>query len=143
MPSFLCILYYYLNSFPSLLNLLNLHFLLPLFLPFYLTLHPTVFLLLIHYLHLMCYTGLANTIQEFTSTQVHTGSNQVYNLEGKPQAKAGIIPWNFIDWTTSQENAKNMYNTSSVSSVTRWIRTRRMNTIATTKTTVLRVRTIC
>ena len=60
--------------------------------------------------------GLANTIQEFTSTQVHTGSNQVYNLEGKPQAKAGIIPWNFIDWTTSQANAKNMYNTESVSS---------------------------
>ena len=60
--------------------------------------------------------GLANTIQEFTSTQKHTGSNQVYNLEGKPQAKAGIIPWNFIDWTTSQTNAKNMYNTESVSS---------------------------
>ena len=60
--------------------------------------------------------GLANTIQEFTSTQQSTGSSQVYNLEGKPQAKAGIIPWNFIDWTTSQKNAKNMYNTESVSS---------------------------
>ena len=60
--------------------------------------------------------GLANTITEFTSTQVWTGSNQVYNLEGKPQSKAGIIPWNLIDWTTSQTNAKNMYNTTSVSS---------------------------
>ena len=47
--------------------------------------------------------GLANSIQEFTSTQVHTGSNQVYNLEGMPQSKAGIIPWVFIDWTTSQK----------------------------------------
>ena len=60
--------------------------------------------------------GLAKTITEFTSTQQHTGSNQVYNKEGIPQARAGIIPWNFIDWTTSQKNAKNMYNTNSVSS---------------------------
>ena len=59
--------------------------------------------------------GLAETIPEFTSTQ-HTESNQVYNKEGKPQARAGVIPWNFIDWTTSQNNAKNMYNTNSVSS---------------------------
>ncbi|MCI8962067.1 MAG: hypothetical protein HFJ18_04015, partial [Clostridia bacterium] len=60
--------------------------------------------------------GLAKSITEFTSTQQHTGSNQVYNKEGIPQARAGIIPWNFIDWTTSQKNAKNMYNTNSVSS---------------------------
>ena len=60
--------------------------------------------------------GLAETIPEFTSTQQHTGSNQVYNKEGKTQSRAGVIPWNFIDWTTSQNNAKNMYNTNSVSS---------------------------
>ncbi len=60
--------------------------------------------------------GLAKTITEFTSTQIDTGSNKVYNKEGIPQSKAGIVPWNFIDWTTSQKNAKNMYNTNSVSS---------------------------
>ncbi len=60
--------------------------------------------------------GLANSIQEFTSTQQSTGSNQVYNLEGIPQSRANQVPWNFIDWTTSQKNAKNMYNTTSVSS---------------------------
>ncbi len=60
--------------------------------------------------------GLAKTITEFTSTQKHNGSNQVYNQEGKPQSKAGIVPWMFIDWNMSQKNAKNMYNTESVSS---------------------------
>ena len=60
--------------------------------------------------------GLAETIPEFTETQRHTNSNQIYNKEGIPQAKAGVIPWMFIDWTTSQKNAKNMYNTNSVSS---------------------------
>ena len=60
--------------------------------------------------------GLAKTITEFTSTQKHNGSNQVYNVEGIPQSKAGVIPWMFIDWTTSQKNAKGMYNTESVSS---------------------------
>ena len=60
--------------------------------------------------------GLANSISEFTSTQKNTGSNQVYNREGIPQSRANQVPWNFIDWTTSQKNAKNMYNTASVSS---------------------------
>ena len=60
--------------------------------------------------------GLAKTITEFTSTQKHDGSNQVYNKEGIPQSKAGIVPWIFIDWTTSQKNAENMYNINSVSS---------------------------
>ena len=50
--------------------------------------------------------GLAETIPEFTSTQQHTGSNQVYNKEGKTQSRAGVIPWNFIDWTTSQKIQK-------------------------------------
>ncbi len=60
--------------------------------------------------------GLAKTIVEFTSTQQHTGYNQVYNVDGIPQSKEGVIPWMFIDWTTSQKNAKSMYNTNSVSS---------------------------
>ena len=61
--------------------------------------------------------GLAETIPEFTTTQVDTSStNSVYNLEGRPQSKAQIVPWNYITWTTSQKNAKNMYNTNSVSS---------------------------
>ena len=42
--------------------------------------------------------GLAKTITEFTSTQKHTTSNQVYNKEGIPQSKAGVVPWMFIDW---------------------------------------------
>ena len=60
--------------------------------------------------------GLAKTITEFTSTQKHTVSNQVYNREGIPQSRVNQVPWVFIDWTTSQKNAKNMYNTNSVSS---------------------------
>ncbi len=60
--------------------------------------------------------GLAETIPEFTSTQKHTGSNQIYNKEGIPQSKAGVIPWMFIDWNMAQKNAGNMYNTASVSS---------------------------
>ena len=60
--------------------------------------------------------GLAETITEFTQTQQHTGSNPVYNKDGIPQSKAGIVPWMFIDWNMSQRNAKNMYNTNSVSS---------------------------
>ena len=60
--------------------------------------------------------GLANSISEFTSTQQNTGSNQVYNKEGIPQSRANQAPWNFIDWTTSQKNSKNMYDTTSVSS---------------------------
>ena len=60
--------------------------------------------------------GLAKTITEFTSTQKQTNLNQVYNKEGIPQSKAGVVPWMFIDWNMSQKNAKNMYNTDSISS---------------------------
>lgn len=60
--------------------------------------------------------GLASTISEFTETQTHTGSNQIYNIEGTPQSKAGIAPWNFIDWNTSKKNAESMYNNNYVSS---------------------------
>lgn len=54
--------------------------------------------------------GLASTINEFTTTQKHTGSNQICNLDGVPQSKAGVIPWMFIDWTHAKSNAESMYN---------------------------------
>lgn len=60
--------------------------------------------------------GLASTISEFDETQIHTGSNQIYNKEGVPQSKAGIAPWNFIDWNISKKNAESMYNNDYVSS---------------------------
>ena len=60
--------------------------------------------------------GLAETITEFTTDQIHTGANQVYNLDGTPQSKAGMVPWIFIDWTHSKANAESMYNNNYVSS---------------------------
>lgn len=56
-------------------------------------------------------------LTEYTTAQTHTGSNQVYNKDGVPQSKAGIVPWNFIDWNKSKANAENMYkNNAYVSS---------------------------
>ena len=60
--------------------------------------------------------GLAKTISEYSDTQNSTGSNQIYNKSGIPQSKAGVVPWNFIDWTNSKKNAENMYNTKTVNS---------------------------
>jgi hypothetical protein len=40
----------------------------------------------------------------------------VYNFDGVPQSKAGIVPWDFIDWTHSKANAESMYNTNYVGS---------------------------
>ena len=60
--------------------------------------------------------GLASTISEFTSNQTPTGANQVYNKYGVPQSKAGLAPWNFVDWTHSKANAESMYNNNYVSS---------------------------
>ena len=60
--------------------------------------------------------GLASTISEFTSNQTPTGANQVYNKYGVPQSKAGLAPWNFVDWTHSKANAENMYNNNYVNS---------------------------
>lgn len=60
--------------------------------------------------------GLAETITEFTETQKHTESNQIYNKSGKPQSKAGIVPWNFIDWNNAKANAESMYNNEYVNS---------------------------
>ena len=60
--------------------------------------------------------GLASTITEFLDDQVHTGSNQKYNLDGVPKSKAGVVPWMFIDCTHSKINAESMYNNDYVSS---------------------------
>ena len=60
--------------------------------------------------------GLANTITEFTTVQKHTASNQIYNLDGVPQSKAGVVPWMFIDWTHAKANAESMYDSQYVSS---------------------------
>lgn len=60
--------------------------------------------------------GIASTITEFTTNQTNTRSNQVYNLNGIPQSKAGIVPWNFIDWTHAKTNAESMYNNYYVQS---------------------------
>ncbi len=57
--------------------------------------------------------GLASTISEFTEVQIHTGQNQIYNKAGIPQSKAGIIPWNFIDWDNAKKNAKSMYTSNN------------------------------
>lgn len=60
--------------------------------------------------------GLASTIAEFKENQIHTGSNQIYNLDGVPQSKAGVVPWMFIDWEHAKTNAESMYNNNYVSS---------------------------
>ena len=60
--------------------------------------------------------GLASTITEFITNQPHTESNQVYNKNGIPQSKAGVIPWMFIDWTHAKANAESMYNNDYVNS---------------------------
>ena len=54
--------------------------------------------------------GIEGDIKEFENT------NDVYNKEGKPQSKAGLVPWNNIDWSRARENADNMYKTTYVSS---------------------------
>ena len=52
--------------------------------------------------------GLANTITEFKEGQID--STPIYNKEGIPQSKAGVIPWMFIDWQHAKVNAESMYN---------------------------------
>ncbi len=61
-------------------------------------------------------SGLAETINEFTTEQQNTTLNQIYNNIGIPQIKAGKVPWIFIDWTHSYQNSESMYNTKYVSS---------------------------
>ncbi len=52
--------------------------------------------------------GLAKDIEE--------NALQTYNREGIPQSKAGVIPWNYIDWSNSRRNAESMYKTNYVDS---------------------------
>ena len=58
--------------------------------------------------------GLASNIEEYTGEQ--TWSSAVYNVDGIPQSKAGLKPWNFVNWEQSRKNARNMYNTATVNS---------------------------
>ena len=60
--------------------------------------------------------GLASDIEETKDRQQNTGLNQTYNKEGRPQSKAGLVPWNYIDWNQSRKNANSMYNTDYVNS---------------------------
>ena len=60
--------------------------------------------------------GLATSIPEVTTIQQNTGSNQIYNKSGIPRSKAGLVPWNFIDWNMSKTNSESMYNTNYVTS---------------------------
>ena len=57
--------------------------------------------------------GLADTIAEYTETQISNGSNSPgYNVEGIPKSKAGELPWIFISQTNSKKSAENMYEKS-------------------------------
>jgi len=60
--------------------------------------------------------GLAEAIDEHTTPQLYGDSDPIYNKAGVPQSKAGLIPWIFVDWEKSQENAQSMYKTSYVRS---------------------------
>ena len=55
--------------------------------------------------------GLPEGITEFSNSI--SASSDVYNISGIPQSKAGVSPWNFIDWNNSQKNAKKMYETKT------------------------------
>ena len=56
--------------------------------------------------------GLASDMSEDTSTK-QEGAFSGYNVYKTPQSKAGLIPWNFIDWTHAKKNAESMYSNSS------------------------------
>ena len=60
--------------------------------------------------------GLASNIEETKDRQADTVVSQAHNKAGKPQSKAGLVPWNFIDWNTSRQNAESMYKTDYVRS---------------------------
>ena len=69
--------------------------------------------------------GLPVGTTEIKDKEQNTGSNPVYNTVGVPQSKAGISPWNFIDWNKSQQSAqkmyeKNIYVSSSLITGTQW-----------------------
>ena len=54
--------------------------------------------------------GLASEIKESTKQEKSTGTNSVYNLDGIPQSKAGLIPWMFINLTYAKQNSESMYD---------------------------------
>ena len=55
--------------------------------------------------------GLPIGTTEFTGSIAY--DDDEYNFSGIPQSKAGISPWNFIDWNNSQKNAQKMYETKT------------------------------
>ena len=59
--------------------------------------------------------GLASTINELETTTTN-GEQTNYNSYAMPQSKAGLVPWNFIDYFHAKVNADNMYNTEYVQS---------------------------
>jgi len=52
-------------------------------------------------------SGLPKNTAEFTGSLER--QNDVYNISGIPQIKAGIIPWNYINWNNAQTNSQKMY----------------------------------
>jgi len=58
--------------------------------------------------------GLPEGTTEFTGSVSYT--SDTYNMLGNPQSRAGVSPWNFVDWEKSQINARSMYNTTYVHS---------------------------
>ena len=52
--------------------------------------------------------GLPKDTIEFEKS-VSSSSNIYNSIEGVPQSKAGVSPWNFIDWNNSKLKAKKMY----------------------------------
>ena len=55
--------------------------------------------------------GLPVGTTEFTGSL--SATDDEYNISGIPQSKAGVSPWNFIDWNNSKANAKKMYETKT------------------------------
>ena len=56
--------------------------------------------------------GLPQGTKEFENS-INYISNIYNSIEGVPQSKAGISPWNFIDWNNSQIKARKMYEGKS------------------------------
>ena len=56
--------------------------------------------------------GLPEGTTEFTGSLIYT-SNYYNSIEGIPQSKAGVLPWNFIDWNNSKIKAEKMYETKN------------------------------
>ena len=55
--------------------------------------------------------GLPVGTTEFTGSL--SREDDEYNMSGIPQSKAGVSPWNFIDWNNATANANKMYETKT------------------------------